>query len=266
MLQYDYHLHTNYSPDGSQTLDELVKTAISKGLKEICITDHVDNEFISTYNVPDFKKFLGELEEVRNKNKEITIKFGCELSLAPSLKKEAKEIFNSYDFDFVIGSSHECCGKFLYTGTDFYRGVEKKEAFTKYFLEVLDNIKTIDAFSVYGHLDYIYRYSKYNDNSMNYCDYSDIIDEILKTLISKNKGIEINTSGFRYGLNNIHPNIDILKRYKELGGEVITVGSDSHYSRSIYEGFDFAYEALKEAGFKYITTFDKLEPKFVKID
>ncbi len=265
MLIYDYHLHTNYSPDSNQPLEELVKTAISKGLKEICITDHVDNEFDSKYHIPNFSNFLKELEIIRKKYPEIIVKFGCELSLSPLLRKEADKIFKSYDFDFVIGSSHECDGKFLYTGSNYYNGLTKKESFTKYFLEVLDNVKEMDCFSVYGHMDYIYRYSKYDDNSMNYSDYKDIIDDILKTLINKNKGIEINTSGFRYGLNNVHPSLDIVKRYKELGGEIITVGSDAHYSRSIYEGFDFAYDLLKSAGFEYITTFDKLKPNFIKI-
>ncbi len=265
MLLYDYHTHTSYSPDSKMPLENLVKKAIHFGLKEICITDHVDNAFQKKYDIPDYTKFLQELEQVKANFPQLTIKFGCELSLSPNLVKEAELASKVQDFDFIIGSSHETSNSFLFRGTDYFLGKTKKDAFTSYFEEVLFNVQNNNCFNVYGHLDYIYRYSSYPDNSLNYYDYKDIIDEILKTLINKNKGIEINTSGFRYGLNNIHPYIDILKSYKAFGGEIITVGSDSHQETHVYDGFDFAENALKEAGFDYITTFDKQIPSFVKI-
>ncbi len=265
MLLYDYHMHTEYSPDSKMPLENLIKKAISFGLKEICITDHVDNEFATNYHIPNYTKFLQELEQARQKFPEITIKFGCELSLSPNLIQEAEKVSKIQDFDFIIGSSHETNNTFLFRGTDYFVGKTKKDAFTSYFQEILFNVQNNDCFNVYGHLDYIYRYSNYPDNSLSYYDYKDIIDETLKTLIHKGKGIEINTSGFRYGLNNIHPYLDILKAYKNLGGEIITVGSDSHQESHVYDGFDFAEKALIEAGFKYITTFDKQIPSFVKI-
>lgn len=265
MLLYDYHMHTSYSPDSNMLLDDLVKTAVSKGLKEICITDHVDNMDMKSYTTPNYTKFSQELELVKNKYPEIIIKFGAEIGLTPILKKQAKEVFDNHDFDFVIGSSHECNKEFLYKGTDFFDNRTKKEAFTLYFKEILDNVQSLDCYNVYGHLDYVYRYSHYEDNSLSYFDYKDIIDEILKTIIQKGKGIEINTSGFRYGLDNIHPSVDILKAYKSFGGEIITVGSDSHSVNHVYDGFDFAYNALKEANFDYITIFDKQKPSFIKI-
>ncbi len=265
MLLYDYHMHSNYSPDSNMSLNDLVKTAISKGLREICITDHVDNLNMKNYSLPNYTKFLEELELTKSKYPEIIIKFGAEIGLTPVLRENAKEVYQKYDYDFVIGSSHECNKNHLYVSSPFFENLSKKESFTLYFEEVLDNVKNLTCYDVYGHLDYIYRYSNYENNSLDYFDYKDIIDEILKTIIYNGKGIEINTSGFRYGLNNIHPSLDILKSYKSLGGEIITVGSDSHIISHIYDGFDFAYNALKEANFDYITTFDKQKPSFVKI-
>lgn len=267
MLLYDYHTHTNYSPDSSMPLRTLIKRCATQGLKEICITDHIDNYLCYDYDVPDYNKVSAELEEIAKDFPEINVKLGCELSFSPTLYKEFENVAKSFDFDFIIGSSHECDGSFLYPGTDYFNKKEKYQAFKIYYEEVLENIKSVDNFDVYGHIDYIYRYSKnhYKDNEMNYSDFKDLIDESLKTLIYKGKGIELNTSGIRYGLNDIHPNDIILKRYKELGGEIITVGSDAHAPDHVYRGFDLAYERLIDAGFEYITTFDKRKPSFIKI-
>ena len=143
--------------------------------------------------------------------------------------------------------------------------MNKKTAYELYFTEMLKNINTIDKFCVYGHIDFISRYGIYKDNSLKYRDYSDLIDEVLKTLINKNKGIEINTSGYRYKLNQTYPQYDILKRYKELGGEIITIGSDAHTPDYVGDHFEVAYEMLVKSGFKYITRFKNLKPSFTAI-
>lgn len=267
MILYDYHTHTNYSPDSNMPLDILIETCIKNGLKEICITDHLDNPILNDYDIPNYNRFLIELADAKKKYNNITIKFGCELSFSKDIKEKADKIIKQYDFDFIIGSNHECSRIFLGPNTSFFYNKTKKEAFTEYFLEIFDNVNTFDCYNVYGHIDYIYRYSKniYSDNSFNYFDYKDIIDQTLKVIISKGKGIEINTSGYRYGLNNVHPNIDILKTYKQLGGEILTVGSDSHSPSHIYSGFKEVSEMLKQCNIDYITTFDKQKPTFVKI-
>ena len=100
---------------------------------------------------------------------------------------------------------------------------------------------------------------------MDYNEFKPITDKILKALIEKEKGIEINTSGFKYGLNHTHPQFPIVKRYKELGGKIITVGSDAHRPEQITFKFDVAYRMLKEAGFDEISLFREKKPIFVKI-
>ncbi|MCI1931048.1 MAG: histidinol-phosphatase HisJ family protein, partial [Clostridia bacterium] len=147
---------------------------------------------------------------------------------------------------------------------EFFEGKSKHQAYTDYFEEVLSNVKNYDFFNVYGHIDFINRYGSYEDKTMDYYEFKSLTDEILKTIISKGKGIEINTSGYRYGLGHPHPQFELIKRYKELGGEIITVGSDAHKPEQITFKFDKAYEMLKEAGFKYITLFTDRKPEFVK--
>ena len=93
----------------------------------------------------------------------------------------------------------------------------------------------------------------------------DILDKILETLIDKEKGIEINTGGLAKGLKEANPCMGILKRYRELGGEIITVGSDAHDTLRIADRFDRAAEMLLECGFKYYTVFEKRMPEFKRI-
>lgn len=135
----------------------------------------------------------------------------------------------------------------------------------KYFKEVLQNIKIYDEFDVYGHIDYIVRYGGYPEKVIKYKDYQEILDEILITLIQRGKGIEINTSGFRYGLNAPHPNQEILARYKNLGGKMITIGSDAHKTEDMCADFDKATEILKEMGYKEYAVFEKRKSKMIQL-
>ena len=120
-------------------------------------------------------------------------------------------------------------------------------------------------FDVYGHLDYIVRYGPNKNKYYTYETYADVLDEILRTLIQRGKGIELNTAGFKYGLGHAHPILPVLKRYKELGGEIITLGSDGHAPEQIAWDFDKVPELLKEAGFTHFTTFQERKPIFRKL-
>lgn len=264
MLIADYHMHTNFSSDCKTPMESMIQSSIEKGLKEIAITDHFDYD--DRYPVIDYNKYIITFNQLKEKYAEnINIVFGIEIGMSYNFAEEIKKFTNSFPFEFIICSSHQFFGQDLYLD-DCFKGKEKKEAYTEYFTAVLKNTQCIDDYNVYGHLDFVNRYSNYDDNTLEYKDYSDIIDEILKTIIESGKGIEINTSGYRYKLNRTHPSTNILKRYKELGGEIITVGSDAHFAKDIAEHFDTAYEILKNIGFKYITLFRNRKPVFEKID
>ncbi len=264
MFKIDYHIHTNYSSDSDSDMENMILSAIEKGINEIAITDHVD--YHVSYEPPHYDDLISKFKIMKEKyNSKINMILGVEIGLENSLADTINKFINSYSFDFIIGSSHSVCGKDLYFD-NFFDGMDKKTAYSLYFTEMLKNINTVEKFSVYGHIDFISRYGTYNDKTLKYYEYSDIIDEILKTLINKNKGIEINTSGYRYKLNQTYPQYDILKRYKELGGEIITIGSDAHTPDYVADHFEVAYEMLKKAGFKYISRFKKLNPVFEKIN
>ena len=87
----------------------------------------------------------------------------------------------------------------------------------------------------------------------------------LKVLISKNIGLELNTAGLKYGLSFAHPQVEVLKRYRELGGEIITVGSDGHKPEHLAYDFHKVPDILEEAGFSYYTIFKNRKPEFIKL-
>lgn len=266
MFLADYHIHTNFSIDSEAPMEEMIKSAINRGMKEIAITDHADFD-TKYYPVPDYTEYIPYFNNLKEKYKDkIQMQLGVEIGLENKWADRINEFANKFDFDFIIGSSHATTTLDLYFDQkEYFKDKTKKEAYTTYFEEILKNIEACPRFNVYGHIDFISRYGMYDDNSLKYEDYSDLIDACLKSLIEKGKGIEVNTSGFRYGINGTYPSLTILKRYKELGGEIITAGSDSHKPEDTADHIDYAYNLIKEAGFKYVSVFRKQKPEFVAI-
>ncbi len=264
-MYYDYHMHCDFSADSKTPMIDMIEKSISLGLKEICFTDHVDYDIIGNPNVKvDYIKYFNDLNYYKNKYKDsISIKKGIEMGLQDHILDKCSKDINSHEFDFVIASIHSIDRLELFTG-DFHRGKSQKEAYEKYYGRLLDIITKYKDYSVLGHLDLIKRYGNFNtilsDNM-----FKDILEQILKTAIYDGKGIEVNTSCFRYNLPDLTPSTLILSMYKELGGEIITIGSDSHNTNQVGHKLDVAYEAIKNIGFKYICKFDKMKPKFIKI-
>lgn len=96
-----------------------------------------------------------------------------------------------YPFDFIISSSHITCKKDISKDPTFFEGLTQKEAYMKYFKEVLENVKLYDEFDVYGHIDYIVRYGGYEEKILKYDDYQEILDEILVNIIKKGKELRL---------------------------------------------------------------------------
>lgn len=267
----DCHLHSSYSGDSEAPMEEMILKGIERGLSAMCFTEHNDFDFPYRPGDPQdlfllrTDPYLYDLLRLREKYEgKIKILFGVELGLQPNAMRPNVVLAKSYDFDFIIGSSHVCNGRDPYY-PDFYEGRSEEEAYREYFTSIYENIKKFSNFDVYGHLDYVVRYGPGKDADYSYEKYQDILDSILKLLIEKGKGIELNTGGVESGLKELHPCTGILKRYRELGGEIITIGSDAHAPERIAAHFDRAESVLKECGFQYYTVFEKRTAEFKKL-
>ena len=265
MYRSDSHVHSEFSGDSVESLERIIQRAKDLKMDEITITDHLDLDFPMEPNIftLDFNKNIDKVKELKNREKDIKVRIGIEIGLQPHLVQNYEMIFKNQDIDFIIGSSHSISRKDV-SNKEFFLGKEKDEAHREYFLEVLENIDLFPGISVYGHLDFINRYGVGiydNYKELNYDLHWEIIEKILKKLISKRIGLEVNTSGLRYGLENFHPHTRILKRYKELGGEIITIGSDSHKSEDLMKDFETVKKILKDLGFTHYCTFENKKIK-----
>lgn len=262
MYKSDSHVHSNFSGDSNEDINNVINRALELNMDEITITDHLDLDFPDEPNIflLDIKEYIKKLKELKKKYEgKLKIKIGIELGLQPHLKDVYDDIFECEDIDFIIGSSHTVNHKDV-SNKKYFEGLTKDEAHRVYFEDVLKNIDIFPKISVYGHLDFINRYGRevYEDYKiLDLEKHKDLIDKILRKLVEKNIGIEINTSGVRYGLSNFHPCKEILKKYRELGGKIITIGSDSHKTINIMQDFDRAKQELKKLGFEKFSTFDK---------
>lgn len=264
---WDVHMHSQFSGDSNAPQEDMILTAIDAGLGGICFTDHLDMDYPDdpALFLLDLPNYTSSVQALQKKYRDkFSVLLGIELGLQPHLGNLHKDILSQYPFDFVIGSSHVVHSFDPYYPA-FYEGRNEKECYREYFESILENIRAFDGFDVYGHIDYVVRYGPTRNTNYSYLQYFDIIDEILRVLIAKGKGIEINTGGFKYGLGHPNPTEEIIRRYKELGGEIITIGADAHTPAHIAYDFGKVPAILKEAGFDFFTVFKNRKPEFIKL-
>lgn len=274
MLYADYHVHCDYSDDSWYLMEDVIKDAIRLGLEEICFTDHVDygvkpdwkqtdvfikgtNEEIKNVNYPFY---FAELEQLSKKYADkIVIKTGLEFGIQVHTVPEFEKLYQAHDFDFILLSIHQIEDKEFWNG-DFQRGHTLEECYDHYYAEMYQLVTTYHDYSVLAHMDLLRRYLDDDGDKFEYC--RPMIEKILKAVIADGKGIEVNTSSTRYGIDGLTPSIEILKLYHELGGRIITIGSDSHEPEHLGFGIKETGEILKEIGFTQFCTFDKMQPVF----
>ncbi|CUX41760.1 histidinol-phosphatase HisJ family protein [Clostridium sp. C105KSO13] len=271
MIDCDFHMHTSFSSDCSTPPRDMIEGAVQKGLHTICITDHNDKDYpiYEHAKAPEFIFDIDRYFEVLSSLKEeyagrINVRIGIEIGLQPHLGEYFEELTRRYPFDFVIGSVHLIDGKDPYYKETLDRYTDE-EFYRRAFLVTLKNLNKVAAFDVLGHVDYVVRYGRYQARDYSCRKYADLLDEIIKRIIEMGKGIELNMSGFKYGLGFGHPHPDIIRRYHELGGEIITIGADAHKPEHIAYEFQQAAGILRKSGFKYYTEFKDRKPIFKQL-
>ncbi|MGC2874226.1 histidinol-phosphatase HisJ family protein [Ihubacter sp. mB4P-1] len=269
----DMHVHTVWSSDAKTPVKDQIEKAVQLGMESICITDHQDydqpvfppdNYSFLIGDTDETESYIGEILKLKKEYAEkIEVLVGVELGLQPHLAEKLDTYAKAFSFDFVIGSTHNFRGR----GADdlrTYEGKSTEEICKLYFQEEYENIRKIPDFDVAGHMDFIFRYAPGAIETFSYGKYADELDAILKELIESGRGIEVNTSRMqRLGLTN--PKEEIIRRYAELGGEIITFGSDAHTPDCLGSCFRETGELVKACGLEYFAVYRRRTPSFYRI-
>lgn len=244
---FDTHVHTEFSEDSTMKIQEVVEKSRELNLGVI-ITEHMDLNYYDNIRFRfDIEGYFKKYSSFRNNN----ILLGVEIGMSEKYNKDYEDISMKFPFDYIIGSVHDVYDIDLYYADKLYKTTSKKEFYEEYFKYMVKSINDHPFIDSLGHIDYICRYAKYDDNEIYYEEFKEFIDEVLKVLIDKGICIELNTRRLREksASDNL---IKIYKRFSELGGKYITVGSDAHNSNSIAENFDIAEEIMEYCNLKAV--------------
>lgn len=266
----DLHSHSTLSPDGCDTPMKMAERACEMGLKHFALTDHIEADKFDEWDYAgSVKKSYGEYLEIKERfGDKMEVYYGAELGQALYNTELTDKILEENDFDFILGSQHRT-RSFKYLGVSPEEG---KLLLKEYFDEVLA-LAEWGRFCSLSHLNYPLRYIEVDWRSENLpricridmSPYRAVIDKILETIVSKEIALEVNSAGIRKGLGVSMPDADIVRRYKALGGKMITVGSDAHRVADVAADIPQCLEMLKENGFNEICAFKRKQPVFIKI-
>ncbi|MBQ2676132.1 MAG: histidinol-phosphatase HisJ family protein [Clostridia bacterium] len=262
---FDTHTHSLNSPDGFDSVDEMCRSAIEKGLSVITITDHyeIPDRHIPKYKAAIYEGYQDILKAKEKYKDKIEVLAGIELGGAKYCVEHSKEVLRLNHYDFVLNSLHGIPGQTDYHDRN-YEGYDYNPMLIDYYTELLEQCK-LDLFDSLAHLDYPTRYIRLQGIAYDESHYTEYTDKILTYLAQNGKALEINTSGLFSPFKQTLPSFNAVKRFRELGGEFITIGSDSHEKELVARGFDEAVDMAYQAGFKYVTYFKDRKPVCVNI-
>jgi len=260
---FDFHMHSRVSFDGHDTGLQMALAAKNAGLKEICFTDHLDYDPLGKMGVMAFDTDAYNAAYDGLEVPGLIIRRGMEFGMTDDNRAQFKADLQRRPFDFVLGSIHFVDDFDVYYD-DYWNGKTVFEAERRFLEETLNCVRLHEDFDVLAHLTYIAKtHCHPAPRPVPYGEHRDVTDEILKTLAQKGKGLELNTSGMdRCG--GFLPTKDIFDRFKELGGEIVTVGSDAHTAGRVGQYTFDACELFREI-FGYVCTFENRKPVFHKL-
>ena len=256
---FDYHMHSRVSFDGKATGLEMAMAARERGLTEICFTDHMDYT-PEMDMVMDLEVYAREYDNLEVPG--LKIRRGVEYGITPDNMAQMKIDLAKRKYDFVLGSVHLVDGLDVYLAP-YWEGKTVEEAVLRHLEETLRAVTVHTDYDVLGHLTYIAKARANPGHKLiRYDDHRELIDEIPRQLVLHDKGMEVNTSGIdRCG--GPLPTMDIFRRFHELGGRIVTIGSDAHDTDRVGQYVREMEQELK-AIFGYVCTFENRQPIFHK--
>ena len=260
---FDFHMHSRVSFDTDEPAEAMARAAAERGLKEICFTDHLDYDPLGQMGCLTFDTDAYNAEYDTLNIPGLIIRRGAEFGMTPDNQEQFKKDLQRRPFDFVLGSVHFVDDLDVYF-EPWWRGKSVFQAERRYMEATLDCVRAQDDFDVLAHLTYISKtHCHPAPRPLPYAEHREIIEEILKILVQKGKGLELNTSGMdRCG--GYMPTADFFRRFRELGGEIVTIGSDAHRADRVGQYCFDACDILKDI-FGYVCTFENRKPIFHKL-
>ena len=267
MVLFDNHNHSQFSFDGQRTsVEASARAALSAGLGGICFSDHCDHyvppmkasfEDLKPeyFDVAEQQAEIGRVQDLLEEG--VKILKGIEIGMYEECHEQIRNVLSSNSFDQVLASVHYIQQTDPYYG-GYYEGKDWKQAYGGYLETIYREMTWLGDFDIMGHYDYIVRYAPYPVTSIRYRDFSDIFDEMFRYLIYEGKALEINTKSYEGHRGRIvELDHNVLLRYREMGGEIISLGSDSHEPSRVGAGFTFHAELLKSLGFRWTAHYEQ---------
>jgi len=280
----DCHTHTQFSMDSEADISSCIKRACELGLAAYAITDHcecnawyteehysaADKKLCDYFNyAADFENSVSAVTALKEQYAgKLNLICGVELGQILHDKEVAQKVNSDSRLDFIIGSAHQIANEKDFYYIDYTERTmdEIYDLLERYFKEVYDTCRT-GLFDVFGHLTYCLRYMKQRNNICpDISRFDDIIAESFRVLAQNGKGIEINTSGIRQGFGATFPDLKYVKMFRDLGGEILSIGSDSHTVEDIGADVNKGVETAASAGFTRLAYFRKRKPCFIDIE
>lgn len=270
---FDLHIHTENSNDSTQTIEEVCESAIAKGLSAIAICDHVDIDFVEKLKVYDaMKACVADVNRARQTyGDRIKILQGMEMAEYLSDPSLGDRFYALCDYDVILGSVHTIYNEELedsYSRLDWgeCRSIEQvRNFFSLYLQRMIAMVEKVD-FDVLSHLTCPLRYinGKYH-RGLDWKDFSDEIYTILEEIIKRDIALEVNTSGIGSAFGDWLPSSDLVACYRNMGGKLITIGSDAHVPQNVGNAFAETKRMLRDIGFDSYSYYEKRVPYFVKL-
>ena len=268
MIHFDNHTHSHHSADSRMAPGRAAEKALQRSLGGICFSDHYDfdapeGERLFTFDV---QRQQEEIEGLKEKFPSIVLLKGVEIGIQPISLGAIRDFMGKHAFDTVIASMHFVRGTDPFHRT-YYQGYDFKQAYGIYLEDILSCISVFPDFDILGHFDYVARYSPYLEHEVSMKVFGDVLDPILKILAQNGKTLEINTKTyqkFQYGTPTLDKNV--IRRFRELGGEAVSLGSDAHSDEKIGEQFGIYTDILRQCGFRYGVYYRNRRPEYYKID
>lgn len=254
----DYHMHSRNSCDTNIPMHEMCERALELDIPEIAFTEHYNEhqgDICKDKYSPE--NYFRDLEECRTRYAPhgLTIRAGLEVGEGHLYQSEVETMLSAYPYDFVLGSLHWTRGESIFN-PQYFSARSAHDAMTQYFIELAEMAEVSD-YDCLSHIDVCKRFAYNVYNHFSITDWENVVRPVLAAVIKRGKGIEINTSALRMPVAQVHPGAECIQWYREMGGEVLTIGSDSHNPRQLGTGLDVALDVARAAGFTQLARYER---------